>query len=252
MIIKNVIALFALLSVAACSDIGTQRNIMENGLTQQQRAAVTQVQLGRGYLDEGKLELAMEKLRRALELDPKNTDAHTVIAVLFERIGNSKQAEMHYRKAVSLRPDGGNELNNLGSYLCHQNQFDEADQMFVKALEDPFYKTPAVAHANAGICALDAGHFERAESALRSALAADPNYNVYLPMAKVMMAKKDYLRARAFVQRSEEVQKPSAESLMLSAKIEAALGDDKASAEYLNQLHTNFPDAQEEKHSSKE
>ena len=46
-------------------------------------------ELGQQYMQQGKLEIALENLNKALSFDPGYVDAHTVIAVLYERIGDT-------------------------------------------------------------------------------------------------------------------------------------------------------------------
>ncbi|MCW5569202.1 MAG: tetratricopeptide repeat protein, partial [Dokdonella sp.] len=60
------------------------------------KAAKENTELGLGYMRQGKLEIALEKLNKALSADPRYTDAHTVIAVLYEQIGDRAKAEEHY------------------------------------------------------------------------------------------------------------------------------------------------------------
>src|SRR5688572_6937121 len=59
-------------------------------------AAQINIQLGQAYLSKGKLDMAMDKLRRGIELAPRNPDGHTVIAVLYEQLGNLPMARKHY------------------------------------------------------------------------------------------------------------------------------------------------------------
>jgi type IV pilus assembly protein PilF len=41
----------------------------------------------------------------------------------------------------------------MGAFLCRLGRFPDAEKYFLRAVEDPFYKTPAAALANAGVCA---------------------------------------------------------------------------------------------------
>ena len=99
-------------------------------------AAELQVKLGQGYLNQGELETARDKLQRALELDPRSVDAHTLMGVLQERIGRLEIAEKHYRRAVELKPDGGAVNNNYGTFLCGSGRFAEAREYFDRAVQD--------------------------------------------------------------------------------------------------------------------
>jgi type IV pilus assembly protein PilF len=121
------------------------------------------------------------------------------MAVLFERIDRSKFAEKHYQRAVELDPEDGSTNNNFGAYLCRLGRYDEADTYFQRALDDPFYKTPGAAYANAGVCAARAGNAEKSESYFRKALEANPADSAALyELALANFRKGDFMRARAF------------------------------------------------------
>lgn len=208
-------------------------------------ASATNVQLGQGYLAQGKLELAMGKLKRAIELDPKSTSAHTVIAVLYERIGDRERARTHYRRATELSPESGDALNNYGTFLCRDGDYDAAEKLFVRALQDPFYKTPSVAYANRGACALGANRLDDAEDNLRRAVQLDPGMaDALFALAQVSYAKGDFLRARAFVQRYEATPGSGPDGLLLGYEIEKKLGNVRAANEYRARLREKYPDSE--------
>jgi type IV pilus assembly protein PilF len=207
------------------------------------RAAALQVNLGSGYMQQGKYETAHQKLERALELDPNSVNAHTLMAVLYERLNRPKFSEKHYRRAVELDPDDGSTNNNFGAYLCRLGRYAEADTYFRQALEDPFYKTPGAAAANAGVCASLAGDHARAETYFRKSLETTPNDpSLLYEMALLNFRREDFLRARAFMQRFEAAGRPDAAALDLAGQIEERLGDAAAAAKYRERLKTEFPD----------
>lgn len=209
------------------------------------QAAEMQVKLGQGYLQQGKLEIAQEKLQRALQLDPSSVDAHTMLAVLNERISRPEQAERFYRRATELKPDGGAVNNNYGAFLCGKGRYDEAETYFQRAIADPFYKTPGDAFGNAGACAMKAGKTEVAAGYFRRALEAQPRNAVALyEMARLSYATGDNLRARAFMQRLEAVTAAEPEILELAERIETRLGDADAAKRYRQRLNDEFPDYQ--------
>ena len=198
--------------------------------------------LGQQYLQQGRLEIALEKLTKALSYDASYVDAHTVIAVLYETIGDNVKAGEHYRRAAQLRPKSGNELNNYGSFLCRQGRYAEGRTYFDRALADPFYRTPGIALTNSGSCLLKAGQREEAENVLRQALQHNPNDGeTLLQLAQLSYDKGDYFNARGFIQRSETAAGSSADSLMLARNIELKLGNARAARDYTGRLLQNFP-----------
>lgn len=235
-----------LLALAACAGTGSSGSGMPKGRavdTEAKEAAALQVKLGQGYLTEGQLETARDKLRRALELDPGSADAHTLMAVLHERINRPKLAEDFYRRAAELKPEDGSTNNNYGAFLCGAGRFDEAEPYFKRALQDPFYRTPALAYTNAGVCATKAGRQDKAEIYFRQSIELEPKNAVALfELARIHLKKGDLLRARAFLQRYESsAGQADAEALDLGALIEEQIGDSAAAAEYRRRLQSEFP-----------
>lgn len=210
------------------------------------QAAKTNTSLGQAYLAKGQLDLAMDKLLKALELDPKNADTHTVIAVAYEQIGRMNEAEKHYRMAHKLTPDSGLSANNLGRFLCGLGRFDDADRLFVAAQQDPFYKSPETAKLNRAVCARKVGKTAFATEQFREVLAMKPQDPVALwSMAELTFADKDYLRARAFYERWAAMNAQTPQSLEFGMKIEAALGNESQRAGYRKQLIERFPESDE-------
>jgi len=239
------IAMLALLAAAAalsaCGGAGSGRFLGQNS-EKTKKAAELQVQMAQEYLKKNELEIARDKLIRALELDPYSAQAHTMSGFLNETIQDLVVAELHYRRAVELAPKDGGMNNNFGSFLCRRQRYDEADVMFRRAIADPYYKTKEAALTNAGVCARDAGQIEQAEIYLRQSLDFKPDYAPALyPMASVMHTRGDNLRARAFLQRFEALHPVSAESLLLAMKIEQALGDTASAEDYRRRLSNSFP-----------
>lgn len=241
MLLRSAAGLLAVALLLGCASAPRPRNIGEP--TAAQSAAETNLKLGQAYMKQGQMELALDKLEKAISLDPESSQAHTVLAVLLERIGRREQAGRHYALAVRYAPDDGSALNNQGAFLCHSGQYAEADQLFQRALQDPFYRTPAAALANAGVCADEAGNVEAAERYFRRALDFDARHlTALLRLAQIHYDKQDYLRARAFLQRMEGAGGVSPVALELGARIEEQLGDAEAASRYRRRLGSEYPD----------
>ncbi|PIV32203.1 MAG: type IV pilus biogenesis/stability protein PilW [Lysobacterales bacterium CG02_land_8_20_14_3_00_62_12] len=207
-------------------------------------AADLNVSLGQAYMARGQLDLAMEKLQKALAFYPKSSDANTVIAVLYEQIGNAPKALEHYTRAQKLAPESGNANNNLGRYLCSHGDYPAADKLFAQALLDPFYKNPETALVNRGSCAFKSGDHALAASSLRAALQHTPNDpTALLQMAQLSFTDNDLLRARAFLERYLAASPAAADTLMLGYQIEQKVGDRLAMQTYRQRILKEFPDS---------
>jgi len=232
----RIFILFILFFIVACSS--TPKDSEKSS----RRAAETNTALGRNYMDNGKYEIALEKLKRAVAHDKTYAPAHTMLGVLYETIGETEKAGAEYKEAVKYAPENGDVNNNYGAWLCAAGNRKEADKYFVAAVDDPFYTTPAIALSNAGSCALAAGDVDKAETFLRQSLEYDSKLGTsLLPMAEVSYIQGEYLRARAFLQRYEAVGVMNEESLYLGFRIESKLGDEESAERYRIDLLDRYP-----------
>ncbi|HEX8558897.1 MAG TPA: tetratricopeptide repeat protein [Pyrinomonadaceae bacterium] len=69
---------------------------------------------GRAHLEAGRLNEAVAELSRAASLDPKLSQAHSLLAVAYERKGLRDRAEDSYRRAMDVNDKDPQALNNLG------------------------------------------------------------------------------------------------------------------------------------------
>jgi type IV pilus assembly protein PilF len=214
---------------------------------QAQDGARVHTELAQQYMANGDLQDALVKLNKALQFDPNYVPAHTVLAVLYERINDLPNAELHYRKAVELAPSKGDTNNNLGWFLCRsEGRAAEAMPYFQKAVADPFYQTPAMAWTNAGTCLTTTHDYAGAEVDFRKAIQIDPqNGEALYQLANVLYLQNDAFRARAFIQRFDALDKPNAPALKLGHDIESRLGNRDAALNYSRRLQSQFPDSEQ-------
>ena len=210
------------------------------------KAAEINIQLGASYLSQGKLQLAKDKLSKALEQDPDNALGHSTMALLLEKVGQFEKIDDHYEEAISLAPDNSDINNNYGTFLCNQSRYDEATVQFSKALKDPYYKTPIVALINAGKCELKNKHYKSAEKYLRKALRINArSASALYFMGELGVTNKKYLMARAYMQRYHAIANNSPKSLWIQIQAEKALGDKETVSKLVEIMNKKFPDSDE-------
>jgi type IV pilus assembly protein PilF len=190
---------------------------------------------------------ALKLLKEAVKLDRHYAEAHNALAVFYERrLRDYEKAKQHYQMALALKPNGSDNHNNYGQFLCGRNRWEEAEKHFLKALENPLYKTPEIPLTNAGLCALRNKHPIKGETYLRQALQRLPNIPIALYyMAQLSYEQKRYMPAREYLQRYLEVAKHTPQTLWLGIRIERALNNRDTEASYALLLRKRFPDAVE-------
>lgn len=206
----------------------------------------TNVQLATGYLQNGQLEYAKERLDRALQVDPRDSQANNMMALLQWRLKDYETADRHFRRALDVEKANAEAQNNYGVFLCERGRIDEAETWFKRAIENPYYRTPAMANQNAGLCLIKRGARPAAESYFREALKRDPQLAPSLhQMALISFESGRALAARGFIQRYFEVGEDSPEILLLAVRIERALKNKDAEASYAVRLRGKYPGSPE-------
>ena len=206
----------------------------------------SRTQLAASYMQRNQLDIATEEIDKALAIDPDNSQANNIMALLQIRLKNDDKAERHFTKALSGQGNNAEARNNYGVFLCDRGRLDEAEKQFKTALANPLYKTPEIANINAGSCLQKKNAPELAEKYFRNALQINPKSPVALyQMAHISFTTKRYLPARAFIQRYLDASNETPETLLLAVRIEHALGARDAQAQYSNRLRGKFPDSPE-------
>ncbi len=220
----------------------TERPSMSSKKKEQLVATLTE--LGAGYMQRGKFDVAHHELRHALNIDPDNSRANDVMGLLYARLGDYDKAEHYLRKAISAQSRNSDAQTDYALFLCQRGRLKDADRHFRAALKNPLYKSPQLADTYAGLCALKVPDNLRAEKYFRSALVIDPALPVPLYyMARISFSQGQLLPARDYIHRYFKVAKPSPRPLLLAVRIERALGDRDAAASYAVSLRGMFPDS---------
>lgn len=200
------------------------------------------VQVARARLVSGDASGALDAARRALRIDNRSAEAHSLAGLSLDELGRGDEAGTHHRRAAELAPSDGALLNNYGAWLCAKGRAAESLAWFDRALATPGYATPDAALANAGTCALGAGDAERARGLLRRALELAPTHALALrSLAAAELRLGRAFEARAFIERRLASAPADEESLLLASQIEQRLGDSAAAARYVQRIRAEFP-----------
>jgi len=229
--------LFISIFLTGCSGVGGVKS---------SKASNVNADLGIRYLQAGRLQLANEKLEKALKQDPNSLTANHYFAILQQRLGNTNKARQYFAKAVNIAPKDPEVRNNYGSFLCDNGQPQAAIQQFSTAINDPLYKTPEFAYTNAGICLRKTGNDVKAEEYFRNALRKKTAFpSALLEMAGLYSDRKKYPRAQAFMSRYESVGKSSPKALELCTIINQQMNDIAKSESCKSALLRLFPESAE-------
>jgi tetratricopeptide (TPR) repeat protein len=149
----------------------------------------------------GELAAAADLQLKALELDPKLTQAHVNLISLYGRLGNPEKAADHYRDAIANNPKAYEAHYNFG-VLCYQSKRRrEARAAFEQALAiNPGY---AEAHNNLGTLLEEDGKLASAAGHFRQAIEAQPSFQLArFHLGRIYASQRQYSKAIEQFQRA--------------------------------------------------
>ncbi len=206
-------------------------------------AASYNVQLGVAYLNQGDLARAKDKLDRALSQNPDSADVHSARAMLFERMGESKEADAEFRTALRLAPNDPKVVNNYAVYLCQNGRTDDGVKHFMLAAKNPLYTTPEAAYTNAGVCLRAAKRDEEARADFVRALQLRPNFaEAEFQLATLQFQQGQLAQARAGIDTYLNSFDATPDLLLLGVRVARAQNDRLAAQRYARKLQLDFPD----------
>jgi type IV pilus assembly protein PilF len=219
-------------------------NSSSSGESRLQAAARINMQLGLGYLQEGNLPIAKEKLERARSQDPHNPEIHGAMALLDERLGKDKEADKEFRTALDLDSHDPSMLNNYAVFLCSHQRADEGVRYFEQAASNPLYRTPWAAYTNAGVCMRAAHRDADAAQRFARALQSNPAYSEAVYQASDLDYQQQKLADARFRIDVFLLTNPATPDLLLLAyRIAQTQDDGVAQQRYGARLKAEFPNS---------
>jgi type IV pilus assembly protein PilF len=235
--LRRLIAITITAVLCACST-SPEKDAQEPELTLAERNIRAAEELSRTY----DTELALHKIKLAIEQDPLLPDAWGVAADIYAGNGQYELADKYYRHALELAPDDDKWLLRYGTFLCRDGRYELAESTLVRAADSPSSQVRGVAYTNAGLCATKIPDPPRAAQYFRAAMEADPGLAVpYFQMARLNFDRKRYPQAQRDFQDYTQRTRANDKVLLLGARIEHALGNRDEFEHYAGMLEQQFP-----------
>jgi type IV pilus assembly protein PilF len=210
------------------------------------RRARIRLELASGYFSEGKPEIALDELKQVVAIDPTLPDAYNLRGLIYMRLGDNRQAEDSFRRALALNPRDANVHHNYGWMQCQAGRYPEAQRSFDVALSNPLYPGRSKTLMAQGLCQARAGQREEAERSLARSYELDAGnpitgYN----LARLLYQRGEFERAQFYIRRLNNTELANAESLWLGIKVEQRMNDSAAMGQLSEQLRKRFPQSRE-------
>ncbi|KNZ32106.1 MAG: pilus assembly protein PilW [Methylibium sp. NZG] len=211
------------------------------------KRARVRLELAAAYFGRGQMETALDQVKLALLAEPNLGQAHNLRGLIYASLGDERLAEESFRRALQINPRDTDTMQNFGWYLCQQKRYPEANQQFDQLMAVPQYRDGARTLLTQGVCHAYAGNLPQAERTLLRSLEMDPaNPATAVNLSEVLYRKGDLERARGFILRvNQQADVASAQTLWLAARIEHRLGNQQSLDDVGRQLRNRFPASRE-------
>ncbi len=187
-----------------------------------------QYSLGAFYLNEGKLDIAINHFNKALSLEPRHYPSIHGLAVVSIMRGEIDKASKYLEEVLRIQPTFTEAHNYLGIIYQTRGELEKAKEEFEKVIMDQKYPTPenayfnlsgiemtrknwkealtyielaieksksfAIAHNRKGLILKELGELDGAEESFRKAVnlsPEDPEFNYNLAETLLKKGKKD-------------------------------------------------------------
>jgi type IV pilus assembly protein PilF len=210
------------------------------------KRARNRLELASGYFSEGKTTVALDELKLALLADPNYGDAFNLRGLIYQRLGDMRQAEDSYRRALQLNAKDADTMHNYAWMMCQQRRYPESIALFTQANAVPLYGGQSKTYMTRGLCELAAGLKQPAESSFARSYELDATnpisgYN----LALLLFGRNELTRAQFYARRLNNSDLANAETLWLGIKIERKMNNVDVVQQLSTQLRRRYPQSKE-------
>ena len=185
-------------------------------------------QLAVSYFQNQRTEAAIEELAKSIDLDVENPEPHNLLGLIAlkqaydykaqaetlsclkgedessvrqEESRYLKQAQAHFKKAVSTKESYAEAWNNLSVVYLLRQEWDLSVEAAQKALKDPTYTAPALARSNLGWAYFNKRDLQSAWKELHETVSRTPSLCVSrYRLARVYMERNDLEQAAEVIE----------------------------------------------------
>lgn len=251
MILRLPYALAVLFSLLLLSGCVTETTGGVGSKASKSRAVEQYVDVGAAYLSEREYDLAMQRIERALELNPKHPRAHAVLGLIYQSQLETEKAEAAFRQALSYNGDFTLGRTYYAAFLYQEKRYEESLKQLKLASSDIAFANRAQVFSNMGRVYNELGQTDNAiEAYQRSIRLLRSQPQAYLSLAELHFQKQEYQKASNYYYvfwdriRNENLEH-SPKSLKLGVEIARALGDKNKEASLILFFKNEFPNSAE-------
>lgn len=239
-ILKFIIIGLGFLQLVSCGGANQKQDVDTDKIVD------TYIQLGMGYLREGKKDQARFNLLKAIDADSRSPEANSALALLYQSEGETTLAEKHYKKAIDSDKNFNQARYNFAGMLLASERFEEAEKQYSVLTEDVNYRLRAQSFLGLGKALEKQGDLDAAKDAFIRSYQRDPRLTIaFLELAGIALQQEDFVSAKGLLDQFEKDAEASPRSLKLGIDLAQKFNDADAEASYALALRNLFPNSRE-------
>jgi len=229
---------------------------------EQAKMSAAQYDLAVGLHGEGNTPGAFQALKKAIALDPNNSDAYLFLGSLYLLIRDDdpelydKKAEENFREVIKIQSGehaprvnlAAEARNMLGVLYAHQKRYKEAGVILEKAVADLYNPHAYLAWGNLGWVYGKMEKYKKAIRALQRSIQLQPRFCVgYFRLGEVRVAMQQLEKAEAALTSAIEVDERCEliqEAWQLRGEVRAKMGEREAAIADLERCVELNPDTE--------
>lgn len=163
-------------------------------------------------ISDGDVNHATQTLQTVIKNAPQNSEAHYVLGVGFEKLGNLERAKSEWREAVRLRPDLLDAQRALAGAAMRQGDTGALEEAATQI--SSLQPTSPDGYALRALANINRQHYAEAEKDIRKAIDVAPQDSFgYVQMGNLRFAQKQYTESEKAYQQALELNPNSKDAL---------------------------------------
>ena len=244
------------LSLASCT-LNSNDNSLDNidYTFKRKEAAKINAKLAVQYISINRLDIAKEKIDKALLEDDKSPEVLNASAIFQSKLGNLEKAEYYFNQALLIDPNNPEIMNDYGVFLSiEKNDFERALSYLSKSYSNPLNTKIEVSSTNLANTlaykyrsknlAIPDNELLRIRGFLDRAISSNDQYSVaYWSFADILYYQKLFPESRKYLLRYFELNNPDPVTLLLAIQIAIGNNNIVEKNNYEKILLTQFPNS---------
>ena len=153
------------------------------------------------YQNKDALPIALSRVNLAIENNSNYAKAYMVRATIYQQLKKPNLAMDDFNSAIKLDKISSDIKTNYAIFLCEQRDYITADKLFVEALNNPLYETPAIAYLASGNCNCRQKKYKQAnEDYLQALTYKRVPQDIYVNIARLQYEENNYKLANFYMQ----------------------------------------------------